>query len=149
MWNACAWPQERWKSCSNGSYFNIVALRFGDHGTNEVLGVVGWKVWPVSNFAQQLQTTRDNMQDGVQTDATCNIQECWELLAINVATIFTGLKKHCDSHSAVLVAIFPRYSVISIFLQLLWSLQVWVSGNDKHKSSEGRVLLFITEMLTQ
>ena len=40
-----------------------VALRFGDHGTNEMLGVVGPKVWPVSNFVQQLSTT-------------CNIQQC-------------------------------------------------------------------------
>ena len=75
MWNASAWSQERWKSCSNGSYFNIVALCFGDHGTKEMSGVV----------AQQLPTTRDNMQQGVQTDATCNIQQCSELLANNVA----------------------------------------------------------------
>ena len=32
--------------------------------------------WPVSNFAKQLPTTRNNMQQGVQTDATCNIQQC-------------------------------------------------------------------------
>ena len=25
-------------------------------------------------------TTSNNMQQGVQTDATCNIQQCWELL---------------------------------------------------------------------
>ena len=31
--------QQRWKSCANGS--NIVALRVGDHGTIEMLGVVG------------------------------------------------------------------------------------------------------------
>ena len=43
----------------------------------------GLKVWPVSNFAQQLPTTRSNMQQGVHTDATCNIQQCWELLANN------------------------------------------------------------------
>ena len=36
---------------------NIVALRFGNHGTNEMLGVVGSKLWPVSNFVQQLPTT--------------------------------------------------------------------------------------------
>ena len=41
-----------------------------------MLGVVGWKVWPVSNFAQQHATTSNNMQQGVQTDATCNIQQC-------------------------------------------------------------------------
>jgi len=32
---------------------NIVALRFGDHGTKEMLGIVGSKVGPVSNFAQE------------------------------------------------------------------------------------------------
>ena len=33
------------------------------------------------------------MQQGVQTDATCNIQQCWELLANNAASVCTGLKK--------------------------------------------------------
>ena len=39
MRNERAWPQQCWKSCANGS--NIVALRFDDHGTKEMLGVVG------------------------------------------------------------------------------------------------------------
>ena len=39
MHNKRAWPQQCWKSCANGS--NIVALRFGDHETKEMLGVVG------------------------------------------------------------------------------------------------------------
>ena len=38
------------------------------------------------------QTLRNNMQRGVQTDATCNIQQSWELLANNVASFCTGLK---------------------------------------------------------
>ena len=78
MCNAHAWPQQCWKSCANGS--NIVALHFGDHGTKEMLGVVGSKVWPNSNFAQKLQntpTTYNNMQKGVQTDATCNKVGRW------------------------------------------------------------------------
>ena len=29
------------------------------------------------------------MQQGVQTDATCNIQQCWELLVSNVASVCT------------------------------------------------------------
>ena len=37
-------------------------------------------------------TTPNNMQQGVQTDATCNIQQCWELLAKNVASVCTLLK---------------------------------------------------------
>ena len=39
MHNERAWPQQCWKRCANGS--NIVAQRFGDHGTKEMLGVVG------------------------------------------------------------------------------------------------------------
>ena len=68
----------------NGSnVVGLVALRFGDHGAKE-LGVVGLKNWRVSNFAQQLPTTRNNMQQAEQTAATCNIQQCWKLLAKNV-----------------------------------------------------------------
>ena len=73
MCNSWAWPQQCWKSCANRP--NIVALRFGDHRTKLMLGVVGAKVSPVSNFAQQVPTTRNNMQQGVQTDATCKIQQ--------------------------------------------------------------------------
>ena len=89
MCNAREWPQQCWKSCANGS--NIVALRFSDHGTNERLGVVGSEVWSVSNFAQQLQTTRKNMQQGVRWTQTCSILQCWELLNKNVASVRTGL----------------------------------------------------------
>ena len=42
MCNAGSWPQQCWKSCADGS--NIVALRFGDHGTKEILEVVGSNV---------------------------------------------------------------------------------------------------------
>ena len=43
----------------------------------------GINVLPVSNFAQQLPTTRKNMQQAVQKTKTCNIQQFWELLANN------------------------------------------------------------------
>ena len=46
----------------------------------------------VSNFAQQHATTSNNMQQGVQTDATSNIQQCWELLVNNVASLCTQPK---------------------------------------------------------
>ena len=44
----------------------------------------------------RLQTLRNNTQQHpdiqhVQTDTTCNIQQCWELLANNVASVCTGL----------------------------------------------------------
>ena len=38
------------------------------------------------------QTLRNNMQQGVQMDTRCNIQQFWELLANNVASVCTGLK---------------------------------------------------------
>ena len=44
------------------------------HGAKSLIG---------SNFAQKLPTTRNNMQQGVQTDATPN----------NVASVSTGLLK--------------------------------------------------------
>ena len=43
-------------------------------------------------------TTSNNMQQGVQTDATCNIQQCWELLANDNASVCTGLKTHLTGH---------------------------------------------------
>ena len=34
------------------------------------------------------------MKQGVQTDTTSNFQQCWELLANNVASVCMGLKKN-------------------------------------------------------
>ena len=78
MRNERAWHQQCWKSCANGS--NIVALRFGDHGTKKC-----WEL--LAEKFDRFQTLRNNMQQGVQTDATCNIQQCLELLANNVASV--------------------------------------------------------------
>ena len=50
---------------------NFIVLLCGDQGAKETLGVVGSKVEPVSNFAQQHATTLNNIQQGVQTNATC------------------------------------------------------------------------------
>ena len=41
------------------------------------------------NNTQQHATTSNNMQQGEQTDATCNIQQCCELLVNNVASVCT------------------------------------------------------------
>ena len=62
MCNTRVWPQQFWRSCANGS--NIVVLRLGAHGKKGMLGVVGSKVWPFSNFLQQLPTTCHNMYSG-------------------------------------------------------------------------------------
>ena len=75
MRNQRAWPQQYWKSCASRS--NIVALRFGDHGTKEMLGVVGWKVWLVSNFARQHATTCNRVCKRTQHVTSNNVGSCW------------------------------------------------------------------------
>ena len=67
MCNASSWLPQCWKTCANGS--KIVALRFDDHETKEMLGVV-------QKFDRfQTLRTRNNMRQSVQTDATCIIQQ--------------------------------------------------------------------------
>ena len=41
----------------------------------------------------RFQTLRNKQQRGVQTDATCNIQQCWELLINNFASVCTQPKE--------------------------------------------------------
>ena len=51
------------------------------------------KCWMLlAKKSDRFQTLRNNMQQGVQTDATCNIRQCWELLANNVAFVCKGLE---------------------------------------------------------
>ena len=64
-----------WKSYANGS--NIVALRLGDQATKEMLGVVDWNVWPVSNFAQQHLTTCNRVCKRTQHVTSNNVGSCW------------------------------------------------------------------------
>ena len=55
-----------------------------------MLGVVVSVLVVVCKRMQQLPTIRSNKQQGLQTDATCKIQQCWELLANNVASVCRG-----------------------------------------------------------
>ena len=75
MRNTRAWPEQCWKNCANGS--NVVALRFCDHGTKEMLGVAGSKVWLVSNFAQQLPTTCNRVCKRPGGVTSKNVGSCW------------------------------------------------------------------------
>ena len=143
MSNERTWPQQCWKSCANGS--NIVALRFGDHGTKEMLGFVGWKVWPVSNFARQHATTSNNMQQGVQTDVTCNIHQYWELSANNVASVCTGLK------SPLISSTLPQSFLLKLCFDLFYTifscifLEFRISKNAKKVSRTDRKLGFLCD----
>ena len=46
----------------------------------------------LQTLCNNTQTTSNNMQQDVQTDATCKIQQCWELLVNNVASVCTQPK---------------------------------------------------------
>ena len=79
--NAHAWPQQCWKSSANG---NIVALSFGDQGTNlkkfgELLTQRFDRVKTLRNNSQQHATTSNNMQQSVQTDVCLRFRFffCW------------------------------------------------------------------------
>ena len=61
MRNVRAWPQQCWRSCANGS--NIVALRFGDHGTKEMLGLL---------LAEKFDWFQTFWNNGQQHPTTCN-----------------------------------------------------------------------------
>ena len=50
-----------------------------------------------SNFAQQHATTSNNMQQGVQTDATCNIQQCWSCWPTMLRPFARGLIRTLNS----------------------------------------------------
>ena len=74
--SARALAHQCWMCCANEPY--IVGPRFDDRETIEMLALVRSEVWPVSNFIQQLPTSLNNTQDGVQTLATSWAQQCCE-----------------------------------------------------------------------
>ena len=96
MCNARAWPPQCWKSCANGS--NIVALRFGDQGIKEMLGVVGLKVWPVSKLCA---TTRRKQHATGCSNGRDNVGNYWPTILRPFARGFTGQFFGPDIESAV------------------------------------------------
>ena len=122
MRNERAWPQQCWKSCANGS--NIVALRFGDHGTKEMLGVVGWKVWPVSNFAQQHPITCNRVGKRKQHD---NIQQFWGLLGNNVASVWLHVALHSANVKIMLVLNYSNSYLVTRLTEINQKKSHWDS----------------------
>ena len=62
-------------------------------GPNNVGGAVRCWFKGLTGF-KLCAATPKNMQQGVQTAMTCNIQNCWELLANNVASVCMGLDSY-------------------------------------------------------
>ena len=79
--------QQRWKSCQT----DPTLLRYASAITEQK------KCWELlAEKFDRFQTLRNNIQQGVQTDATCNIQQCWELLTNNVASVCTEFSTAAD-----------------------------------------------------
>ena len=75
MCNERAWPQQFWKSCANRS--NIVALRFGDHGTKQMLGEKFDQFQTLCNNSQQHPTTCNRVCKRTQHVTSNNVGSCW------------------------------------------------------------------------
>ena len=102
---------------------NRVCQRTQHVTSNNVESVcTGLNVWPVSNFAQQLPTTR-NMQQGVPTDATCNIQQCWVRLHAALEVHIVAGAGHSESFfffpTFVTIGNMTPFSFIHRALQLI------------------------------
>ena len=107
------------------------------------LNILGVVTFGRFQTAQQLPTTRNNLQQlatGFANGRTYNIQQCWELLASNVASVCRGLR--ATEHSpvpCVLIGIFPvpdKYYVLMVKLFLpIFTLDKW------HFTSHLRLLL--------
>ena len=75
MCNVRVWPQQCWKSCENVRIQRCCAKRRRSRNKRNV-----GSCWLKRLTGFKLCATRNNMQQSVQTDATCNTQECWESL---------------------------------------------------------------------
>ena len=85
MRNVRAWPQQCWKPAVQ---MDPTLLRYDSEITEQK------KCWEfLAEKFDRFQTLRNKQQRGVQTDATCNIQQCWELLMNNFASVCTQPKE--------------------------------------------------------
>ena len=71
-------------------------------------------------------TTSNNMQQGVQTDATCNIQQCWELLANNVTSVWERRERGETN-----VAAGKKQTHVK-FPLLIWEQHIYLSTARQH-----------------
>ena len=92
----CKWTYHFLPTTSNlvwcymlGRTANLVACCCAKFETGQIFSPVQTDATLSTNNSQHCW--RNNMQQGAQSDATCIIQRCLELLANNVSSVFTGL----------------------------------------------------------
>ena len=106
-------------------------------------------VWPVSNFTQKLPTTRNGVCKR-KRKRTCKIQQCWEFLANNVASVCTRLYTAVALSLLIcLITLTPFPAVIMQSkphwtLDCVASVSVWFwSKKRPRKGSRGLWILFL------
>ena len=80
------------------------------------LSLTGFKL--CATTPSETGITCSNIQQGVPTEATCNIQQRWELLATNVASVCTGLILY---YTFFLSFFFCQDYKLDFFLRQLWN----------------------------
>ena len=85
--------QQCWKRCENGSNIDPTSASTEQkkYWDGQLLAQTFDRFQTLRNNSQQCAATYNNIQHRLHTDATCNIQQCWELLASNVPFVCTGL----------------------------------------------------------
>ena len=91
----------------------------------------------VGNGVQADATTPNNMQQGVQTDATCNIQQYWELLATMLRPFARGFKLDNVARLVTLRSPEARFACSRVNDTLLHRItyKVWISTVAKFFTS--------------
>ena len=98
--------------------WNLMVLQFGQSCT-QTDATTPNIVWAKTLTGFKLcATTPNNTQQGVQTDPTCNIQQCLELLAYNVAFICKAVMKATEQSVLILIL----YKVVQTFVSLDYML---------------------------
>ena len=98
---------------------------------------------------QQLPITiHNNMQQAVQTDATWNVQQCWEFLAKNVASVYTGLKTQTERALSRNLSKFKRWKLPPDWVKrklTAENIKRKYKKHSKYKSRNGRTNLKLIE----
>ena len=86
--------QECWKRCENGSNIGPTSAitEQKKYWDGQLLAQKFDRFQTLRNNSQQHAATYNNIQHCLHTNATCNIQRRWKLLASNVPSVCTGLK---------------------------------------------------------
>ena len=129
--NARAWPQQCWKSFK---------LRFSDHGTKKMLGVVGSKVWPVSNFAQQHATPNN-----VGSCCTAMLRPFARTLTVKRkkkgSQLFYFKWPHTETKSSIILhseVLKQRHSNTTMFVinLLIWTVLVYYCSKAEERNGK-------------